>query len=225
MILFSASFICWFITLDIFAFWNVPLGNILSKPEIICHQNFHQNIILPWPSLTVLTLDVVRGVWRRWRRKVPGVSAPGQELARLLGCPETPDEFLPFLSPVRLFRRGPGLNLQQKPRESWTNVGTIKVSTLFLLLLLLFFPWYCAASVPPTRALVASNGFLFFDFVFLQILTWVWILSSAKFLLQLLHWTSPTFGANFVGLLFSLIFNLLILSTEKRLDFKGDFET
>ena len=132
MILFSASFICWFITLDIFAFWNVPLGNILSKPEIICHQNFHQNIILPRPSLTILTLDVVRGVWRRRRRKVSRVSALGQELPRLLGCSETLDEFLPLLSPVRLFRRGPGLDLQQKHGESWTKVGILLKYSLYL---------------------------------------------------------------------------------------------
>ena len=150
MILFSASFICWFITLDIFAFWNVPLGNILSKPEIICHQNFDQNIILPRPSLTILTLDVVRGVWRWWRRKVSRVSALGQELPRLLGCSETLDEFLPLLSPVRLFRRGPGLDLQQKHGKSWTKVGIfIKIESLPCFYCRCFFPDIALPLCPP----------------------------------------------------------------------------
>ena len=75
------------------------------------------------PSLTILALDVVTDIWWRGRGQVTRVASPGQELARLLGRPEASDKFLPFLPPVRLFRRGPGLNWSQnKGKVEWKSL-------------------------------------------------------------------------------------------------------
>ena len=75
------------------------------------------------PSLAILTLDVVRDIWWRGRGQVTGVTASGQELARLLGRPETANKFLPFLPPVRLLWRGPGLNWSQnKGKVGWKSL-------------------------------------------------------------------------------------------------------
>ena len=57
------------------------------------------------PPLAVLTLNVVRGVGRRWWGQVSDIPTLGQELLGLLGSPQTGDELRSLLPPIGFCRR------------------------------------------------------------------------------------------------------------------------
>ena len=102
----------------------MPVRNVRSKSRNRNVKTLSPELTFQ-PSLTISTLNIVRGIWG-WRRgQIADISTLSQELLSNLGCPQTWYEFRSFFSPVRLWR------LELKKIFVKTELGQVcKVSNL-----------------------------------------------------------------------------------------------